>query len=106
MSNKMAELLMVEEGREVCCRSEADQELYERVVIEIHSHHAMPARFSGTDDADETGFRVYGVIGRLPEQPEIRLRVGVYGYFWEVPASWALELPDGLRDCNEEAEES
>jgi len=77
-----------------------------RALIEIHSHHSMAARFSSTDDTDETGFRLYGVIGRLSEAPEIRLRVGVYGYHWEVPASWALELPDGLRDCNEIGEAS
>jgi len=75
---------------------------HEKAIVEIHSHHLMPARFSPTDDKDETGFRLYGVIGRLPEAPEIRLRVGVYGYFWEIPASWALELPECLRDCNAE----
>lgn len=87
-----------------CRPLEGQEELYERVIIEIHSHHSMPARFSGTDDKDETGFRLYGVIGNLPEEPEIRLRVGVYGYFWEIPASWALELPNGLRDCNPDPE--
>jgi hypothetical protein len=64
----------------------------------------MPARFSGTDDKDETGFRLYGVLGDLRRSPEIRMRVGCYGYFWEVSASWALELPDWLRDCNEDEE--
>lgn len=83
-----------------CRPVEGQDEAYSRAIIEIHSHHSMPARFSGTDDRDETGFRLYGVIGRLPEEPEIRLRVGCYGYQWEVPASWALELPVGLRDCN------
>jgi PRTRC genetic system protein A len=34
-------------------------------VIEIHSHHAMRAYFSYTDDQDETARRVYGVLGRL-----------------------------------------
>ena len=77
-----------------------------RALIEIHSHHSMPARFSSTDDADETGFRLYGVIGRIPEAPEIRLRVGVYGYHWEIPACWVLDLPEGLSDCNGNAEES
>jgi len=77
-----------------------------QALIEIHSHHSMPANFSSTDDQDETGFRLYGVIGRLSDAPEIRLRVGVYGYHWEIPASWALELPEGLRDCNEIGEAS
>lgn len=74
---------------------------HERAIIEIHSHHSMAARFSSTDNKDEQGFRLYAVIGRLPAAPEIRLRVGVYGAgFWEIPATWAMELPDGLRDCN------
>jgi len=89
------------------CRPYGGQdEHYQRAIIEIHSHHSMPARFSSTDDRDETGFRIYGVIGRLPEAPEIRMRVSVYGYFWEIPACWVLDLPEGLRDCNENAEES
>lgn len=82
------------------CRPEDGQdEICGRAIIEIHSHHSMAARFSPTDDADETGFRLYGVIGRLPGRPEIRFRVGVYGYHWEIPASWVMELPAGLRDC-------
>jgi Prokaryotic homologs of the JAB domain len=45
-------------------------------VVEVHSHHAMRAYFSSTDDQDETARRVYGVIGRLEsERPEIALRV-------------------------------
>lgn len=72
---------------------------HEKAIIEVHSHHSMPARFSGTDNADETGFRLYGVVGRLDSAPEIRMRVGVYGYMWEIPAAWVMELPEGLRDC-------
>jgi len=45
-------------------------------LVEVHSHHAMRAYFSATDDRDETARRVYGVIGRLDsQQPEIALRV-------------------------------
>jgi hypothetical protein len=45
-------------------------------IVEVHSHHAMRAYFSATDDRDETARRVYGVIGRLDgERPEIALRV-------------------------------
>ena len=57
------------------------------VVLEIHSHHAYPARFSARDDADEQRLALYGVLGRLDtERPEVRLRVGVYGYF--TPVAW------------------
>lgn len=82
------------------CRPLNDGGSHDRAVIEVHSHHSMAARFSPQDDADETGFRLYAVIGRLPDAPEIRVRVGVYGYFWEIPASWVMDLPEGVRDCN------
>ena len=62
----------------------------------------MRAYFSGTDDADETGFRIYGVIGLIncdPKIPELRLRVGVHGNFWEIPADWVFEMPDAILDA-------
>ena len=33
------------------------------VLLQIHSHGAYPAWFSTTDDADEQGFGLYGVVG-------------------------------------------
>ena len=55
-------------------------------VLEIHSHHRYPARFSATDDADEQGLRLYGVIGRLDgARPEVALRAGAYGHWLPVP---------------------
>ena len=52
------------------------------VVAEVHSHGRARAFFSATDDADEQGFRIYGVAGRLGTPlPELRLRLGVYGHF-------------------------
>ena len=57
------------------------------VVAEFHSHGGSRAFFSDTDDGDEQGFRIYGVVGRLDTpQPELRLRVGVYGHF--APVDW------------------
>jgi PRTRC genetic system protein A len=54
-------------------------------VVDIHSHGAMGAFFSGTDDADEQGLGLYIVIGKLNTlEPELLLRVGVYGYFTPV----------------------
>ena len=51
-------------------------------ILEIHSHGSMRAFFSGTDDRDEQGFHLYGVIGRVDTYlPESLFRVGVYGYF-------------------------
>ena len=74
---------------------------YSKAIIEVHSHHLMRARFSHADDMDERGFRLYGVVGRLGTKPEIRLRVGMYGYFHEIPARRAMELPAGLNCCVE-----
>lgn len=52
-------------------------------VVDLHSHNSMPAFFSGTDDRDEVGFQVYGVLGRINRlKPEYSLRVGIYGA-WE-----------------------
>ena len=69
------------------------------VVAEFHSHGGSRAFFSATDDRDEQGFRVYGVVGCLDAiQPELSLRVGVYGHF--APVGWpqVFEGPDpGLR---------
>ena len=57
------------------------------VVAEFHSHGSSRAFFSKTDDGDEQGFRVYGVVGRLDDpEPEMNLRVGVYGHF--APVEW------------------
>lgn len=69
---------------------------HDRAIVEAHSHHSMAAKFSPQDDADETGFRLYAVIGRLPDAPEIRVRVGVYGYFWEIPAKFVMDVPEGV----------
>jgi len=58
---------------------------YERLphtVLDIHSHSLMTAFFSGTDNRDEQGLRLYMVMGEMDTLfPEVRLRVGVYGYF-------------------------
>ena len=69
------------------------------VVAEFHSHGTSRAFFLKTDDGDERGFRVYGVVGRLDDpEPELRLRVGVYGHF--APVEWSQvfdRLVPGLR---------
>lgn len=75
------------------------------VFLEMHTHPKMPAEFSGTDNRDETGMKLYGVIGHCGVYHEItpdmghdevmgwlqnnaraiHLRAGVYGYFYPVP---------------------
>lgn len=77
---------------------------YECAIIEIHSHHLMPAEFSPDDDREEAGFRIYGVIGNLNPRsahwPKINFRVGVYGDWWSLPADRIIEMPVELIDCN------
>jgi PRTRC genetic system protein A len=65
-----------------------------QAVIEVHSHHQMSAHFSLTDDADEChGFRIYGVFGKVRSiRPEMQFRVGLFGHFWQVPATSIFEL--------------
>lgn len=55
-------------------------------LADIHSHHGMAAFFSSTDDADDTGLSVSGVVGRIFEDPEILLRINVFGHRQQIPA--------------------
>lgn len=56
-------------------------------VVDLHSHGELPAFFSGDDNRDEQGFRVYAVIGRVhTSAPEIAVRVGVFGHFMRISA--------------------
>lgn len=70
-------------------------------LVELHSHHdlSLGARFSSRDDRDEgTRVRLFAVIGHTSRAPEIRLRVGVLGHFFEVPAEHLFQLPAGVSD--------
>jgi len=69
----------------------------DRALLQLHSHHCMPAFFSATDDRDEQGLGLYGVLGRLGvagQQPEVLLRVGVYGHYQTLP--WAAVFAGDL----------
>ena len=91
---------------------------YARACIEMHSHvdvgtrmthplrhgqclGAMPAdaQLSSLDDADELGFRIYAVLGCLAMIPTIRTRVGLYGYYYDIPARWVFDLPPDMGDA-------
>ncbi|MBD2307778.1 Mov34/MPN/PAD-1 family protein [Chroococcidiopsis sp. FACHB-1243] len=66
---------------------------YETALIEIHSHARAPARFSTQDDIEESGkFRIFAVIGSLPDCPAISVRLGVYDRFFDIPNSWIFTL--------------
>jgi hypothetical protein len=57
------------------------------VFCDLHSHGNMAAFWSRTDDEDEQSARLFAVIGRLDTEPEIRLRVGLYGYWRPLPVT-------------------
>lgn len=70
------------------------------VLIEIHSHHVLPASFSSQDNIEESGFKIYGVIGTIFSQPTLRLRVGIYHQlFWEIPAHFVFDMPPKIYDA-------
>jgi len=73
------------------------------ILCELHSHVNMSAFRSGTDDADEQGARVYTVIGHLDTVPEIRVRVGIYDYWQQLPVAAVFAGAGGFTDLyNEE----
>jgi hypothetical protein len=73
-------------------------------VLEVHSHGPHPAVFSSTDNRDEQGLRLYGVVGRLgTDRPEVALRAGAYGHFLPVPWETVFDgcigpFDDGFRE--------
>lgn len=69
---------------------------YASALIEVHSHHTMQAFWSDTDNRDEQGFRLYAVWGTIFRQPTLRVRVGIYGHFYELPARAVFDLPASL----------
>jgi PRTRC genetic system protein A len=71
------------------------------VVMELHSHGRIPACFSGQDDRDEQGFKIYGVIGSLPS-PKLKLRLGVYGYFQELSFEEVFAGPCPIEFCGDD----
>lgn len=78
---------------------------YINATVEVHSHNRMAAFFSGADDADEGGFRIFAVLGKVTElSAEIICRVGVYRQFWHVPADWIFELPSFIADVTNTGE--
>lgn len=74
-------------------------------VLEIHSHNVMRAFFSTVDDADETEFGLYGVIGRLnQDEVEMIFRVKANQSYVIVLVHDIFDLSDGIeiRDFPEE----
>jgi PRTRC genetic system protein A len=77
---------------------------YESALIEIHSHHdlSIGASFSLQDDLDEQNrLRLFAVVGHINQRPEIRVRVGIYGHYWEIDADQLFELPIYIKDSRD-----
>ncbi len=71
------------------------------VICDLHSHGRMPPFWSDTDDKDELGARLYAVIGRVDtNQPEIQLRVGVYGHWLPLPVTAVFDGDGGFIDLH------
>ncbi len=69
------------------------------VLLDIHSHHAMPAYFSQTDDRDDDGLSVSCVIGSIFTTPTILCRINVYGHRQLIPATMLFaDMPLAWRD--------
>lgn len=83
-------------GGSVAPEDDADAD-YAAALIELHSHHQMPAFWSGDDDRDEQGFRLYAVIGEIFTNAVLRVRVGIYGHFHEISADEIFEMPEDVR---------
>jgi len=87
--------------------SEVNYRQPDNAVMDLHSHGSGPAAFSLQDNRDEQGFRLYAVIGRLGDIPEMSLRIGVYGYFCRLDFTRVFDgdpywLNDRCRAANEE----
>ena len=74
---------------------ELDEEKFV-LVMEIHSHNTMAARFSPTDDRDERATRLYTVVGRMDKVfPDITTRASVGGKYVEIQPETVFEGFDG-----------
>ncbi len=91
-SNQWSLIEPAQHATSVSVRPVENAESTRNALIEIHSHHEMPARFSLMDDQDESsGFRIFGVLGNIFTKPKINLRIGIHGYFAPVALKQVFE---------------
>ncbi|MCK6584055.1 MAG: hypothetical protein L6Q49_13230 [Anaerolineales bacterium] len=83
---------------------ESLDEMGTSALVDLHSHGLLPPFFSRVDNQDEKGFRIYAVLGEVDKAPSLRVRVGVYSHYFNIPASTVFELPDGIKDIYEREE--
>ncbi len=85
-----------------------DDPAYQNAVLEIHTHPPGCFDFSSQDNRDESGkFRLFGILVDIHSaKPMIRLRVGVYDAFWEIPAKTIAGAPlENITDLVEQERE-
>jgi PRTRC genetic system protein A len=70
------------------------------LLLDIHSHHRMPAYFSSTDDTDDQGLSVSCVLGTIFTAPTIICRVNVHGHRQHVPALTLFDALPGIEDTH------
>lgn len=81
---------------------------YQTAVLEIHTHPPGCCEFSNQDDCDESGkFRLFGILVDIhSDNPAIRLRVGIYDSFWEIPVETIADAPpENLTDLVKQEKE-
>jgi hypothetical protein len=70
-----------------------------RALIEVRSGGEGAAAFTAEEDAEgRRSFRIHAVLGRMGSQPEIAVRVGIYGHYMSLLANGIFELPNGTMD--------
>lgn len=72
-----------------------DDPAYQTAILEIHTHPPDCRDFSSQDDRDESGkFRLFGILVDIhSDNPLIRLRIGIYDSFWEIPVEIVADAP-------------
>lgn len=81
-------------GARVSFKRSAEMDDTHTLVMDIHSHNTMGAFFSTIDNADEKENRIFGVIGKLNQQPpEMKFRISVGGEFKEIDMFEIFENP-------------
>jgi PRTRC genetic system protein A len=69
------------------------------IRLDLHTHPAFGAYFSGTDDADDDGLKLSAVLGSIHTVPELVCRVNAYGTRRRLRATEVFDhLPAGITD--------
>jgi len=77
-----------QQATSISVTSDNSGDIDENILCDLHSHGNMDAFWSETDDMDERNGRLYAVVGKVDsDKPEMRLRVGIYGYWMSLPVT-------------------